>query len=85
MSIGELAKLEFTSCMLEHKIKTKCNIRVSVCKIIISHIFSDFSHIGVDFRILICEFTYAWRPCGGENEILEWPHHAAEAKMTEQQ
>ena len=25
--------------------------------------FSDFSHIGVDFRILICEFAYAWRPC----------------------
>ena len=24
--------------------------------------FSDFSHIGVDFRILICEFAYAWRP-----------------------
>ena len=27
--------------------------------------FSDFSHIGVDFRILICEFAYAWRPCLG--------------------
>ena len=25
--------------------------------------FSDFSHIGVNFRILICEFAYAWRPC----------------------
>ena len=25
--------------------------------------FSDVSHIGVDFRILICEFAYAWRPC----------------------
>ena len=25
--------------------------------------FSDFSHIDVDFRILICEFAYAWRPC----------------------
>ena len=25
--------------------------------------FPDFSHIGVDFRILICEFAYAWRPC----------------------
>ena len=26
--------------------------------------FSDFSHIGVDFRILICEFAYyAWGPC----------------------
>ena len=24
--------------------------------------FSDFSHIGVNFRILICEFAYAWRP-----------------------
>ena len=25
--------------------------------------FSDFSHIGVDFRILICDFAYAWKPC----------------------
>ena len=24
--------------------------------------FSAVSHIGVDFRILICEFAYAWRP-----------------------
>ena len=24
--------------------------------------FSDVSHIGVDFRILICKFAYAWRP-----------------------
>ena len=32
--------------------------------------FSDFSHIGVDFRILICEFAYAWRPCYVEDPPL---------------
>ena len=56
--------------MLEHKIKTKCNNYQSIS--IQNHYFayfSDFSHIGVDFRILICEFAYAWRPCTVKEEV----------------
>ena len=63
MSIGELATLEFTSCL-----NTKLNLNkmqyqsISMQNRYFAY-FSDVSHIGVDFRILICEFAYAWRPC----------------------
>ena len=68
MSIGELPSLEpFTSCLITHNIKI--NIRV-LCKIVISHIFQIFPHIGVDFRILICEFTYMF---GGPGIVANRP------------
>ena len=41
MSIGELATLEFTSCL---NTKLKIIIGVSVCKIVISHIFRFFAY-----------------------------------------
>ena len=53
IAIGELATLEFTSCLNTILKLIKRNIRVPVCKIVISHIFQIFSHIA-----LVLIFTY---------------------------
>ena len=66
MSIGDqLVTLEFTSCL-------NTNLEYSMQNRYFAY-FSNFSHIGVDFRILICEFAYAWRPCYVTNIFLVIP------------
>ena len=63
MSIGELATLEFTSCLIEHIYNyNKMEYQSISMQNRYFTYFSDFSHIGIAFRILICEFAYAWRP-----------------------